>query len=167
MKFTYDQLGIVRVSCLSCGNDLEEGYTCTIVVNQHLAFPDETLGSLLLHLDAFDQDMVLILLVVIEEKAAVKHDWVVLLSDLISLWEVSVHIVFPVELDLGKDASSEGKRRLDSLVEALFVKDGEHARQAQIHKVRVGVRIHACRVERSWNRVAQSGRRLEKILNIH
>ena len=83
-------------------------------------------GGFLLHLDTLDQDMVLILLVVVEEEAAVEHDWVVLLRDLVGLGKVSVEIVLSVELDLGKDASTESQRSLDGLVQALFVQDGEH-----------------------------------------
>jgi len=158
LEFANDQLGIVRVSRLGCGDDFEEGHTCTIVVNHHLVALNEALCRFLLHLDTLNQDMVLILLVIVEKEAAIEHDRVVLLCDLVRLREVCVHIVLPVELDLGKDASSKGKRRLDGLVEALFVKDGEHSWETQVNEVSMGVRIHTCRVE---------GSRKHLVLGVH
>ena len=94
--------------------------------------------------------MVLILLVVVEEETTIHHDWVVLLSDLVSLRQISVHIVFPVELDLGKDAATKSERCLDSLVEAFFVQDGEHAWQTQIDEVCVSVWLLTRCVQRGY-----------------
>lgn len=53
--------------------------------------------------------MVLILLVIVEEKTAIKHDRIVLLSDLISLGQISVHIVLAIEFDLWQDAASQSQ----------------------------------------------------------
>ena len=83
--------------------------------------------------------MVLILLVVVEEEAAIKHDRVVLLRDLVGLGQVSVDVVLAVELDLGQNAATEGQRGLDGQVEALLVQDGKHTWQAQVHEVSVSV----------------------------
>jgi len=51
--------------------------------------------------------VVLVLLEVIEEETAIKHDRVMLLGDLVGLRKVSVHIVLSVELDLRQDATTE------------------------------------------------------------
>ena len=104
----------------------------------------------MLHLNALDQDMVLILLVIVEEETTVKHDRVVFLSDLVGLGKVSVHIVFPVELDLGEDAPAESQRSLDGLIQALFVQDGEHTWQTQINKVGMSVGFLIRGVQRSY-----------------
>ena len=40
----------------------------------------------LFHLDSVDEHVVLLVLVVIVEESTVKHDWVVLLGDLVRLW---------------------------------------------------------------------------------
>ena len=101
LKLSHNQLHVVRVSGLGRRDDLEQGHACAVVVNEHFVSLDVRFRSLLLHLDSLDQDVVLVLLVIVEEEAAVKHDWVVLLRDLIGLWKGSVHIVLPVELDLG------------------------------------------------------------------
>lgn len=75
-----------------------------------------TIYTHLLHLNAGNKDMVVLIQVIEVEHAAILHDRVVLLSDLISLRQVSVIIVLPVELDLREDSSSESKRGLDSQV---------------------------------------------------
>ena len=109
LELADDQLGVVRVSGLLVGDNLEKGHASSVVVNQHFVALVDGLGCVLLHLDAFNEDVVLVLLVVVEEETAVEHDGVVLLSDLVRLRKVSVHIVLSVELDLGQDAATEGK----------------------------------------------------------
>ena len=126
MELSYDQFSVVRVSGLWLRQNLQQRHTSSVVVDEHFVAFDVGFGGFLLHLDTLDQDMVLVLLVVVEEEAAVEHDWVVLLRDLVGLGKVSVDIVLPVELDLGKDASTESQRSLNGLVQALFVQDGEH-----------------------------------------
>ena len=85
------------------------------------------LGSYLLHLDSLDQNVVLLVFVVVVEESTVKHDRVVLLSNLVSLGQVAVGVVLPVELDLWEDTATEGEGRLDGLVEAVLVENWEHA----------------------------------------
>ena len=75
----------------------------------------------LLHLDALDEDVVLLVLVVVVEESSVQHDWVVLLRNLVRLRQVAVRPMLPVELDLRKDAATECQRSLDRLVEAVLV----------------------------------------------
>lgn len=126
LELSHDQFSIVRVSGLRLRQNLQQRHACSVVVDEHFVALDVSFGGFLLHLDALNQDMVLVLLVVVEEETAVEHDWVVLLRDLVGLRKVSVDIVLPVELDLGQDASTESQRSLDGLVQALFVQDGEH-----------------------------------------
>ena len=139
MKLSHDQFSIVRVSGLRLRDNLQQRHARSVVVDEHFVAFDEGFGGFLLHLDALNQDMVLVLLVVVEEEAAVEHDWVVLLRDLIGLGKVSVDIVLSVEFDLGQDASAESQRSLDGLVQALFVQDGEHTWQTKIDEVGVSV----------------------------
>lgn len=101
--------------------------------------------------------MIFVLFEVIEKKAAVEHDRVVLLGDLIALGQVCVDVVLAVEFDLGQDAATESKRSLDSLIKALFVEDGEHTWQAQVDKARVRVWLHARRVQRGCSRKQNQG----------
>ena len=109
LELAYDQLGVVRVSMLVSGDDLKKRHAGSVIINQHFVSLIDALGCVLLHLDALDENVVLVLLVVVEEETAVEHDRVVLLSDLVSLGKVSVHIVLSVKLDLGQDAATEGK----------------------------------------------------------
>lgn len=62
---------------------------------------------------ALDQDVVLVVLVVVVEKPAVQHDWVVFLGDLVGLREITESIVLAIELDLRKNATTEGERSFD------------------------------------------------------
>lgn len=141
LELSHDQFSIVRVSGLRLRQNLQQRHACSVVVDEHFVALDVSFGGFLLHLDALNQDMVLVLLVVVEEEAAVEHDWVVLLRDLVGLRKVSVDIVLPVELDLGQDASAESQRSLNGLVQALFVQDGEHTWQTKIDEVGVSVRF--------------------------
>ena len=134
-----DKLRIVRVSRLCCGDNLEKGHTGAIVVNEDLVALVNALGGVLLHLDALHEDMALVLSVVIEEETSILHDWVMLLRDLVGLGQVSIDVVLSVELDLGKDSSTEGQRRRNCEVEALLVEDGEHAWETQVDEVGVSV----------------------------
>ena len=72
-----------------------------------------------------------------------------LLSNLVSLGQVAVGVVLPVELDLWEDTATEGEGRLDGLVEAVLVEDWQHAWQSHIDKVRAGVRGCRCIAEGS------------------
>ena len=78
-------------------------------------------------MDALDQDVILLVLVIVVEQSSVEHDWVVLLGDLVGLRQIAVGPVLPIELNLRKDATTEGKRGLSCLVEAMFVQHGQHA----------------------------------------
>lgn len=134
-----DKLSIVGVSRLCCGDNLEKGHASSIVVDEDLVALVNALGSVLLHLDALHKDMALVLPVVIEEETTILHDWVMLLRDLVGLGQVSIDVVLPVELDFGKDSSTEGQRRRYCEVEALLVEDGEHAWETQVDEVGVSV----------------------------
>ena len=83
--------------------------------------------------------MRLLVLVVVEEETAVEHDWVVLLSDLVCRWQVSIDVVLSVEFNHGKDATSKSKRCLDSDIKTILVEDWKHAWQSNIDKV--GMRV--------------------------
>lgn len=87
--------------------------------------------------------MVLVLLEVVEEETAVKHDWVMLLSNLVGLGKVSVHIVLSVKLNLRQDATTKSQRGFDGEVQALFIEDGQHSWQTKVHKVSVSVGLLA------------------------
>jgi len=146
LKLTNDKLGIVRMSGLSSSHDLQQRHSSSIVVDQYLIVLVDTFCCVLLHLDAFDQNVVLILLKVIEEETAIEHDRIVLLRDLVSLRQVSIHVVFPVELDLRQDAPSESERSLDREIEALLVENGEHTWKTKIDEVGVSIGFLACGV---------------------
>lgn len=123
------------------GHDFKERHTSSVVVNEHLITLVDALSCVLFHLDALNENVVLIFLEIVEEEAAIKHDWVMLLRDLISLRQVSVNVVFPVELDLWKNASTQSQRSLDGEIKALFVENGEHTWQTKIDEVGVSVRL--------------------------
>ena len=98
-----------------------------------------TEGTYLLHLHALDQDVVLVVLVVVVEKPAVQHDWVVFLGDLVGLREITESIVLAIELDLRKNATTEGERSFDRLVEAVLVQHWQHAREGKINEVGMSI----------------------------
>jgi hypothetical protein len=88
-------------------DDFQEWHAGSVVVDQHLIALDDALCCILLHLDAFYQNMILVLFVVVKEQAAIKHDRVVLLSDLVCLRQVCVHVVLAIELDLWQNSTTE------------------------------------------------------------
>lgn len=88
------------------------------------------LWTYLLHLHSIYQDVRLVVSVIEEEETAVLHNRVVLLSDLVGLRKVSVYVVFAIKLDQGQNATSEAEGRFDGQIEALFIQNGQHARQA-------------------------------------
>ena len=94
----------------------------------------------MLHLDSVDKDVVFIVFVVIVEESTVKHDWVVLLRNLVRLWQVAVRIVLSVEFDLREDTAAEGEGCLHGLVEAVLVQDWQHAWKTHINEVCACVR---------------------------
>ena len=61
------------------------------------------------HLNSLDQDIVLLIFVVVVEESTVKHDRVVFLCNLVGLRKITERIVPPIELNLGKNATSESK----------------------------------------------------------
>ena len=61
----------------------------------------------LFHLNALNEDVVLLVLVVIVEQSSVKHDWVELLRNLVCLRKVTECPMLSVELDLRKNAPTE------------------------------------------------------------
>ena len=69
-KSTLSSLGILfavsyqKIICVNCGKRV----------------------TYMLHFDSFDQDVVLLVLIVVIEESAIKHDWVMFLRDLIRLW---------------------------------------------------------------------------------
>ena len=80
------KFAVFRMSELGLSTDLEQRHTGSVVVNHEATvLADLGGGSILLHLHTLDQDVRLGILVVVVEKAAINHNWVVLLSDLISL----------------------------------------------------------------------------------
>ena len=150
LQLAHYQLGVVWVSFLGSRDDFKQGHASSIVVDQHFVTFVDALGGVLLHLNALNENMVLILSVVVEEEAAIEHDRVVLLSDLVRLWQVSVDVMLAVEFDSGQDAATQGETGLDCQVEALFVQDGEHAGQGHVYEVSVGVGLLARSVQRCY-----------------
>lgn len=61
----------------------------------------------LLHLNTVDEDVGLLIFVVKEEKAAIFHDRVVFLGDLVSLGQVGVDVVFAIKFNQWQDSASE------------------------------------------------------------
>ena len=96
--------------------------------------------------------MGLLVLIVVVEEAAVEHNGVVLLGDLVGLGQVGIDVVLSVEFDLGKDAASKGERGLDGDVKAVLIEDGKHAWESNIHKVCIGVWLVKVGAQGSYRR---------------
>ena len=107
MHFTNDELTILGISELSFGDDFKKRHTRTIVVDQGLAVLNNSLCSVLLHLNSLNQDVVLLITIVIEEESTINHDWVMFLCNLISLGKIWINIVFSVELYEGWDTTAK------------------------------------------------------------
>lgn len=65
--------------------------------------------------------MIFLVTVVVVEQSSVHHDWVVFLSDLVTLGKIRVDIVFPVKLNERRDTASKSERASNSLIEAVFI----------------------------------------------
>jgi hypothetical protein len=76
---------------------------------------------------------------VIIEESSVYHDWIELLSNLISLREIWIPIVLSVELNELRNSATECERATDSLVQAVFVENWECSWDAQIYIAHIGV----------------------------
>jgi len=76
------------MSWLGSCNDLEDWLTSAIIVNVNLVILINGLRRVLFHLNSLNQDMVLIFFIVVEEEATIAHDWLMLLRDLVRLWQV-------------------------------------------------------------------------------
>ena len=70
---------------LVIGHNLKQGHTGPIIVNHNFFAYVYRLRSVLFHLNALYRYMILLLIMIVVHEAAVEHDWVVLLGDLVSL----------------------------------------------------------------------------------
>lgn len=89
--------------------------------------------------------MRLIVLLVVVKEAAVDHDRVVVLGDLVSIGRIGVHIMLSIKLDERRDSAAKRERAADGFVEAVLVKHGQHPRNAvvAVAYARIGFRAFA------------------------
>ena len=113
LELAHNQFRITWMRGLMPGDDLEQGHTRPVVVDHDFVAVVDRLGCVLLHLDALDQNMALLVIVVVEVEAPIHHYRVVLLRDLVRLGKVSVHIVLPVEFNLGQYMAIQTQRCTD------------------------------------------------------
>ena len=133
------------MSGLGFSDDFQEWHTCPVVVDQDLVALIHGLCSVLLHLDPLNQNMGLVVLIVIEEESAILHYGVVLLGDLVGLWQVCIDIMLSVKFDLWEDATSKGKGGFDGDVKTLLVQNREHTGETNVDQVCIRVwLIEAC-----------------------
>ena len=85
---------------MSISHNLKQRHARPVVINQCLPVFDGRLGCVLLHLNPLDSHSTLFILGIVKVEVAILHDWVVFLCDLVTLWQVRVDVVFPIELNL-------------------------------------------------------------------
>ena len=61
----------------------------------------------LLHLHSVDKNVVFLIVVIVVEQPAIEHDGIMLLSDLIGLWQVAEGVVLSVKLNLRQDSTTQ------------------------------------------------------------
>ena len=113
LELAHNQFCITWMRGLMPGDDFEQGHTRPVVVDHDFVAVVDRLGCVLLHLDALDQNMAFLVIVVVEVEAPIHHYRVVLLRDLVRLGKVSVHIVLPVEFNLGQYMAIQTQRGTD------------------------------------------------------
>lgn len=140
LHFLNNKLAVLRVDVLSFCGDFKQWHTRSVVVNKQTPiFANRSRGVILFHLHALDQDMRFNVLVVVVEKTTIDHYGIMLLGDLISLWQVRVGVVLAIKLDERRDTSSQGKSAPDSLVKAVFVENWQHSGDTKVEVANVSV----------------------------
>ena len=129
-------MGLLRFS-----HYLEKRHARSIVVDEYFATLVDALRSVLFHLDALNQNVALLVLVVVELQSPVQHDWIVLLCDLVSLRQVRIRVVLTVEFDFRQNTATKSEGCFHCLIQAMFVQNRQHPRQCQVNKIRMNIRL--------------------------
>jgi hypothetical protein len=106
---------------LGLSDDFKQWHAGSVVVNKSFVAFIDSFGSILLHLDAINQDVVLLITIVKEKKTAIFHNWVVFLSDLVGLRQIGIAVVLSIEFYQRQNATTETKRSFNSEIKAFFV----------------------------------------------
>ena len=90
-------------------------------------------------MNSLNKNVVLLVTIVVVEQSTVHHDRVVFLRDLVTLGQIWVDIVFPVELNERWNAAAECEGAFNCLIKAVFVQNWKHAWDTQVDETDVGV----------------------------